>query len=232
MAETILITGANRGIGLELASQYAADGWRVLACCRNPEEAKTLKSIREKVSERMSIHALDVLDYDRIQNLAEQLAGETIDILFNNAGTSGGDHQSFGDTDIAAWLQTLQVNTIAPLKIAEAFRKHVGQSRRRIIATMGSMMGSIAENSSGGRYIYRSSKAAVHMTGRSLAMDLRSEGIISVLLHPGWVSTDMGGKEAPVTPQESAAGLRRVLRDLQPDDSGRLFDYQGRELPW
>ncbi len=232
MTGTILITGANRGIGLELATQYAADGWRVLACCREPERAEKLQKVREADVGRVSLHALEVTDNERIRNLARELEGEAIDILFNNAGVRGGDHQSLGDVDADAWLQTLRVNTIAPLKMAEAFIPHVASSRRRIIAIMGSIMGSIAENSTGNQYIYRSAKAAVHMVGRSLAVDLRPQGIISVVLHPGWVKTDMGGPDAPVSPAESAAGLRRVLAGLRLEDSGRFFDFEGRERPW
>jgi NAD(P)-dependent dehydrogenase (short-subunit alcohol dehydrogenase family) len=232
MAGTVLITGANRGIGLELATQYASDGWRVLACCREPERAEKLQKVRERNAGGVTIHTLDVTDSDRIRALARELEGEAIDILFNNAGARGGDHQSLRDVDIDAWLQTLRVNTIAPLKMAESFLMHVAHSQRRIIATMGSTMGSIAENTSGGQYIYRSAKAAVHMVGRSLAMDLRSRGIISVLLHPGWVKTDMGGPDAPISPDESAAGLRRVLAGLRLEDSGRFFDFQGREHAW
>lgn len=232
MTGTILITGANRGIGLELASQYAADGWQVLACCRQPERAQGLQKIAETAGGRLSIHALEVTDQDRIRALAGELADQAIDILFNSAGVRGGDHQALDDIDVDNWLQTLRVNTIAPLLMAQAFVPLVARSRRRIVAIMGSTMGSIAENASGGEYIYRTTKAAVHMVGRSLAADLRSQSIISVLLHPGWVRTDMGGIHAPVSPAESVAGLRRVLERLQLKDSGRFFDFQGRERRW
>mgnify|MGYP001773062950 CR=1 FL=1 len=232
MNGTILITGANRGIGLELATRYAADGWRVLACCRQPENALELQIRQERNPGKISIQTLDVSDEEGIRALARQWKGEPIDILFNNAGVRGGELQDLGNVDVETWLQTFRVNTIAPLQMAAAFLENVAGSRRRIIATMGSVMGSIAENSSGGQYIYRSSKAAVHMVGHCLAMDLRSRGIISVLLHPGWVKTDMGGPNAAVSPVESARGLQRVLANLRPQDSGRLFDFQGNALPW
>ncbi|MEZ4600140.1 MAG: SDR family oxidoreductase [Syntrophotaleaceae bacterium] len=232
MTGTILISGANRGIGLALARRYAAEGWRVLACCRNPEEAEKLQKMSAESSGGLTVHALDVANEQGIRSLAEELKGETIDILFNNAGINGGDRQSFGGVDTEAWLQTFRVNTIAPLKMAEAFVEHVARSRRGVIAIMGSVMGSMEENTSGGQYIYRSSKSAVHMVGRSLALDLRSRGIITVLLHPGWVATDMGGASAPVSPDESAAGLQRVLEKLGPEDNGRFFDFAGKVRPW
>lgn len=232
MTGTILITGANRGIGLELATQYASDHWRVLACCREPATARNLRKVCEAASGRMSIHPLDVTDSERIRALAGELEGTKIDILFNNAGVRGGDRQDFGEVNVEDWLHAFRVNTIAPLKMTEAFIEHVASSRRRIVAIMGSIMGSIAENASGGQYGYRSAKAAVHMVGRSLAIDLRSRDIIAVLFHPGWVNTDMGGPDAPVSPTESAAGLRRVLAGLRPEHSGRFFDFEGNERPW
>lgn len=232
MTGTILITGANRGIGLELVTRYAAEGWRVLACCRQPESAVELQIRSDRNPGRINIHALDVSDGARIRSLAAELKGEPIDILFNNAGVRGGNRQDPGNVDVATWLQTFRINTIAPLQMAAAFLDHIAGSRLRIIATMGSIMGSIAENSTGGEYIYRSTKAAVHMVGRSLAMDLRPRGIISVVLHPGWVKTDMGGPNAHIFPAESAAGLQRVLAQLRPEDSGRFFDFRGNEIPW
>lgn len=232
MSGSILITGANRGIGLELASQYAAEGWQVLACCRQPERAQQLQKIAVATDGRLSIHTLEVTDHDRIQALAGELAEQPIDILFNSAGFRGGDHQALGNIDVDNWMRAFQINTIAPLLITQAFIPHVARSRRRIIAIMGSTMGSIFENASGGQYIYRSTKAAVHMVGRSLAADLRSQGIISILLHPGWVRTDMGGAQATVSPAESVAGLRQVLAGLQLKDSGRFFDFQGHERRW
>jgi NAD(P)-dependent dehydrogenase (short-subunit alcohol dehydrogenase family) len=232
MAKTILITGSNRGLGLELARQYAAAGWRVLACCRDPEGAVELRKIAVECGERVAVHALDVTDSERIGSLAGELNEEAIDILFNNAGIGGGDHQSLGRIDTARWLEAFQVNCIAPLKIAEAFVEHVARSQCRIIATMGTRMGSLADNSSGSHYIYRTTKAGGHMVAKSLSLDLREKGIISVILHPGWVRTGIGGSSAPLTPAESVAGLRRVLVSLTMEDSGKFLDYRGQEVPW
>ncbi len=232
MSETILITGANRGIGLEMVRQYAAAGWRVLACCRNPRQANELAALAEQAKGAVSVHQLDVGDAARIGRLADELEGQAIDILFNNAGRFGPPSQEYGPIDTEGWLETFRVNSIAPYQMAVAFAGHVARSHRRIIATMGTVMGSISDNRSGGYYAYRSSKAAVHMVVRGLAVDLQPRGIISVVFHPGWVQTDMGGAGATLSPAESVTGLRRFLGTVTPEHSGRFFDYQGRELPW
>lgn len=231
MSDTILITGANRGIGLELARRFAEQEWQVLACCRHPEKADDLKGLAGN-HEQLVTYALDVDDVDAIQRLAQGLEGQTIDILFNNAGIFGPRDQGFGDIDPEAWLQVMRTNVVGPLKMAEAFVEHVAASRRKIIASMGSMMGSIGDNTSGNYYVYRTSKAAVHMVMKSLSVDLQERGVTSVVFHPGWVKTDMGGPQAPIGPAESAAGLYDVLVNLDANDNGRLLDYEGKELPW
>ncbi len=231
MAETILITGANRGIGLELARQYAAGGWRVLACCRKPEEAAELMSIAGEMAGRLTLHRLDVARPEQIRELQAQLSGQPIDILFNNAGISGG-RQAFGEVEMDPWLEAFRVNAVGPLLMAQAFADQVAAGGRKLIAAMGTQLGSIGDNRSGGRYIYRSTKAALHMTMKSLAVDLRPRGIIAVVLHPGWVRTDLGGASAALSPAESAGKLRRVLDSLTPEDSGRFLTYLGEELPW
>jgi NAD(P)-dependent dehydrogenase (short-subunit alcohol dehydrogenase family) len=232
MSKTILITGSNRGLGLELARQYAAAGWRVLACCRHPDSAEDLRRVAAGCGERVTVHALDVTDSERICSLAGELNEEAIDILFNNAGVGGGDHQSLGRIDTTRWLEAFQVNCIAPLKMAEAFVGHVARSQCRIIATMGTRMGSLADNSSGSHYIYRTTKVGAHMVAKCLSIDLQGKGIISVILNPGWARTGIGGSNAPLTPAESVAGLRRVLVSLTMEDSGKFFDYRGQEVPW
>jgi len=228
---SILVTGANRGLGLELTRSFAAKGWRVFACCRTPEKADALNAMAAE-REALTVHRLDVTDGGAIAALAHSLSKETIDILFNNAGIRGPEKQEFGETDVEGWLETFRVNTIAPMKMAEAFVGHVAASGRRVIATMGSVMGSIAENSSGGLYAYRTSKAAVHMVMKGLSADLAERGIVSVVFHPGWVRTRMGGEEAPLSPPESAAGLTKVLLGRSPAANSRFFDYLGEERPW
>lgn len=232
MAKTILVTGAGRGIGLELARQYAHAGWRVFACCRSPEQADTLTRLAGESNGLLTVHRLEVTDTDRINALAEELRAEHVDILINNAGTDRPERQGFGQVDEKDWIEAFRVNTIAPLKMAEAFVAPVARSERRIIAVMSSMMGSIKDNFSGGYYAYRSTKAAVNMVVKNLSIDLKRFGIIAVALHPGWVKTKIGGPAATLSPRESVAGLHKVLAALKPEDSGRFLTYEGRELPW
>ncbi|GAB4555603.1 MAG: SDR family oxidoreductase [Geothermobacteraceae bacterium] len=231
MSETILITGANRGIGLELCRVFLAHGWQVLATCRDPAGADDLRRL-QSTTEHLAVHPLDVTDGDQIAALAGRLNGRPIDILFHNAGLFGPRDQAFGNTDVEAWLEVFRVNVIAPQKLTEALVGNVAASSRKVVAVMGSQLGSLADNSSGGWPIYRSSKAAAHMVARTLAMDLKERGIIAVAFHPGWVRTRMGGDEAPLPPAEAAAGLARQLLALAPADSGSLIHQDGRKLPW
>ncbi len=229
---TTLITGTSRGIGLELTRQYAKDGWTVHACCRKPSDASALASLAAASEGRVHVHALDVTDGAQVRDLARRLSGESIDILINNAGVYGKPDGGFGAVDDKVWLYTLKVNTMAPLHVSEAFVDQVARSERRIIAVMTSKMGSIDDNTSGGHYIYRSSKAAVNIVARSMAIDLRDRGITALVIHPGWVRTDMGGPSAPLTVEQSVTGLRKVLDRVGPDDSGTFLAWDGSGIAW
>lgn len=224
---SVLITGSNRGLGLEFARQYAADGWRVYACCRSPEAATELNAL---ASDSLSVHALDVSDFGAIAALAEELGDVAIDVLLNNAGVFG-DGASFGALNYETWRRTLEINTLAPLRMAECFVEHVSRSEARKIVNVTSKMGSITDNTSGGRYAYRSSKAALNMATHSLALDLGSRAI-AVVLHPGWVATDMGGPGAPLQPPEAVRSMREVIEGLSDENSGEFFNYDGETLPW
>ena len=224
---TVLITGANRGIGLEFARQYAEAGYRVHAACRAPGSADALASL----GERVTLHALDVTDHAGIEALAAGLENEAIDIVINNAGIYG-KAQEFGKIDYASWQEVMRVNTLAPLKMAECFLPHLEAGKMKIIASLTSRMGSIAENDAGGVYIYRASKAALNAAAKSLALDLAPRGITVIVLHPGWVKTDMGGPRALIDAETSVAGMRAVIEGAGPKDSGRFFAYDGAEVPW
>lgn len=231
--KTILITGANRGIGMEFVRQYAADGWRVLACSRFPEKSDALNKLAAQYPDLLIVHALDVADHVQIERLAQKVANESIDLLINNAGIyPDSDKGGFGHTDYAEWMQAFRINTMAPLKMTEAFATQIASSKQKTIVTITSMMGSIADNDSGGSYLYRSSKAAVNMVVKSLAIDLKPLGITAAVFHPGWVKTEMGGPNAMITAEQSVAGMRLMISRLTMADSGKFFGFDGKEIPW
>lgn len=229
---SVLVTGANRGLGLEFVRQYARDGWEVFACCRHPDQARELKQLAAR-HDSVSVHALDVADHKQIDALAQTLHDRAIDVLLNNAGMYGGaEEESFGTLKYPVWERELRINTLAPAKMAEAFVGHVTRSDRKLIASVSSLMGSMADNGSGGSYLYRSSKAALNAVMVSLARDLAPRRIGALVLHPGWVKTDMGGPHAEITPETSVRGMRGVIAGFRLKDSGRFIDYNGAELPW
>ena len=225
----VLITGANRGLGLEFTKQYAADGWNVLACCRHPQSALDLQALA-KVNANISIQALDVADFAQIDALALQLKDESIDVLINNAGVYPAS--SFGDTNYQAWAEGFKVNSMAPLKMAEAFVQHITRGQLKKIATLSSKMGSLDDNTSGESYSYRSSKTAVNMVMKSLSIDLKPYGISVVTLHPGWVQTDMGGSNALISAHTSVSGLREVIESLSLESTGKFIAYDGKAIHW
>ena len=230
---TMLITGANRGIGLEFVRQYVADGWRVVACCRKPAAAEALNRLAAQYPDQVTVHALDVTDHAQINQLAQTLSEQPIDLLINNADVyPPARGHALGETDYAAWQQAFAVNTMAPLKITEAFIRQIARSELKTIVTITSKMGSIADNRGGGSYIYRSSKAGVNIVMKSLSIDLSPQKIIAILLHPGWVKTDMGGPGALITAEQSVTGMRRVIGNLTLQDSGKFYAFDGKEVPW
>lgn len=226
---SILITGANRGIGLELTKQYVKAGWHVLACCRNPNSATALNALASNTN-HLDIYTLDVTDFKQIDILAQQLNNIAIDVLINNAGVY--PEGSLSTPDIENWLHGFKVNCIAPLKMATAFTPHIVRSQLKKLATLSSKMGSIDDNTSGGSYMYRSTKTAVNSVMKSLSIDLKAHGIAVVTLHPGWVETDMGGPNAIINTQTSVAGLRQVIDDLSLENTGKFIAYDGKEIAW
>lgn len=228
---TILITGSNRGIGLELCKQYAEAGWSVHACCRNPQQASELQQLANQ-HKQVTIHELDISNAQQIHALAQTLKGTAIDILFNNAGIYGQNDAHFGNTDEQQWLECFRINTIAPMKVTEAFVSHVAASKLKTIATMSSKMGSMTDNGSGGSYVYRSSKAALNAVMTSAAIDLKPKNIQVAILHPGWVKTEMGGPNAEISTEQCVHQLRKILDGLTLDKSGSFFEIDGSIIPW
>jgi len=225
---TALITGANRGIGNALVEKFINESWRVIACCRQPDELdfSHLDSIHN-----LSLQSLDVTDPAEINRLVENCQDESIDILLNVAGIYGPSGLRFGDTDVAAWLEVFTVNTIAPLKMAEALIDQVSKSDLKIIANISSEMASIERNEWGNAYLYRSSKAALNAVVKSLSIDLAEQGVKSIAIHPGWVQTDMGGPDATMPVADSANYLFELLTGTS-IKNGAFYNYDGEILPW
>jgi len=217
----ILITGAGRGLGLELARQYAADGWKVIGTVRS----------KSAELEKVGAQALtaDVSDFAQARQLGAKLKGAPLDILFCNAGIIGKRGMALGSFDYESWEEVLRVNLLGAAAVAEALVDNVAASDKRIIAMMSSRLGSIGE-SSGMTLPYSTSKAALNMLVKGLSATLKD--ITVVALSPGWVRTDMGGAGAPLTPEASVAGLRKVLANLKRADSGKFFSYDGTAIPW
>ena len=216
---TVLITGAGRGLGRELARQYAEDGWRVVGTVRAPAS---------HLSEAIT---LDVADAAQVKQLAARLKGVPIDVLFCNAGVIGKRGSRLGTFDYADWQNVFQVNVLGAAAVIEALVDNVAASERRIICVMSSRLGSISETR-GETLPYASSKAALNLLARGLAATLAPRGVIVVALSPGWVRTDMGGAAAPLAPETSVRGLREVVGRLRPEDFGKFLSYDGSSIPW
>ncbi|HLI13265.1 MAG TPA: SDR family oxidoreductase [Alphaproteobacteria bacterium] len=224
---SILITGASRGLGLEFAREYAAAGWKVHAACRDPEQAPALAKLKGNIVP----HRLDVRSVPQIATLKSALGQEPLDILLNNAGIYGPRDSSIAALDDDDWLDTFHVNSIAPLRIADALAENVARSEKKLMIFITSQMGSIAR-SAGGAQPYRMSKAALNAGVRSLSFELAAQGIACVVLHPGWVRTDMGGPGGTLDVKTSVGHMRKVIEGLGPKDNGRFLDHEGNEVPW
>lgn len=219
---TVLITGANRGIGLEMAKQYADNGWDVIGTAREPNKAEELNAIANAKTMQ-----LDAADDASVANFTSEIGDQPIDLYINNAGIYG--PQEF---DRDGWLELLNVNVVAPVKLANALKDNVAKSDGKKMVVISSQVGSIAENESGDMMYYRTSKAAVNQAWKSLSNQWKDEGLTLTMMHPGWVQTDMGGENADLTPEESVSGMRQVIENLDHSQTGAFHDYSGREIPW
>jgi NAD(P)-dependent dehydrogenase (short-subunit alcohol dehydrogenase family) len=222
---TVLITGANRGLGLEFARQLHAAGAEVIGTARRPEAATELQELGVRVEQ------LDVADPASVAALAERLDGTPLDALLNNAGIFP-SRASFVEHTPADALRTYEVNTLGPLRVTQALLPHLRQGERKLVMNMSSGLGSITNAGRGGSVGYRASKAALNMMTRVQAGEFADEGFIFIAMSPGWVRTDMGGDQAPLSPEESVRGMLATLAPLTPADSGRYLDHNGGELPW
>jgi NAD(P)-dependent dehydrogenase (short-subunit alcohol dehydrogenase family) len=224
---TVLITGANRGIGLEFARQYSAAGWNVIATARDPDAATELKAL----GPNMRIVQLDVASDESVAELAKSLGKQPIDLLINNAGIGLGANK-LEEIKIDEFAQVLQVNAIGPMRVTQALLPNLRAGDGKTIVSISSGLGSIANNKGGGFYGYRESKAALNMFMRTLGAELKDEGFICFAMSPGWVQTDMGGPNAKLTPEESITGMRTVIDGLKPEHAGTFQSHDGTTLPW
>ncbi|WP_194435774.1 SDR family oxidoreductase [Vibrio fluminensis] len=228
---TVLITGANRGLGLEFVRQYAEKGWHVLAACRSPEQADKLNQL---IAENQQIKSLklDVAVESDINGLPEQLQGQPIDHLVLNAGVLGEDCAKLGEMTQAKWLEVLTINTVAPALLIQALQNNVAASEYKTIIGISTRVASLGDNSSGNMYSYRTSKVALNQILVSAAQNLRDKQVKTLAIHPGWVQTDMGGENALYTPQESVAGIIEVAESLTLEQSGSFRVFDGSTVEW
>lgn len=226
-----LITGANRGLGLEFTRQLIARGDQVIAACRNPNKADELTQLADSSEHLEAVHALDITDPDSVAALAKSLENDNVDVLINNAGrlSRGGSPNDFDFDEIQG---DFAINAIGTLRVIEAAMPALRRGKGKKIVNISSKMGSIGDNSGGGSYAYRMSKAALNIATRSLAIDLRPEGFIAFVVHPGWVQTDMGGPNGLITPETSISNLIERIDKADMNDSGQFIEWNGNRIPW
>lgn len=229
----IFITGANRGIGLALTRQYLQRGEIVYAACRTPEDASTLNQLKDQFPDQLTIMALEVRSDEGIEAVGQQLEQitESLDVLINNAGVLLSSDR-LGNLESQNLLDVLHINSVAPVMISQRLLPLLEKGSNPKLINITSQLGSLTRKQSGGRYSYAASKAALNMFSRALAFDLRSDGVITIMMHPGWVQTDMGGGGAPLTVDESAKSIIETIENLAMADIGRFLQWDGTELPW
>ena len=223
---TVFITGANRGIGLALAQHFGNLGFEVIGTARNPDKAAELKASGAQLVQ------LDVTDQASVDAMAKKLAGQPIDILINNAGVKGKDSKDMASVDVDNIEWILNVNTLGPVRVMKALFPNVQSGQRKTIVNISSTMGSIERNTWGCCAGYRASKTALNSINKTFAVDLGEQGVTFVVMHPGYVQTDMNDGGGNITTDQSAAGLMDVITGLDASDNGKFYDWQGKELPW
>ena len=227
----ILITGTNRGIGLEFVKHYLKNNEKVIATYRNKNSAKDLLELKNTTS-NLSLVELDVSNPNSINEFSSKITDQSIDTFINNAGVFGPRNTKFGNFNAKEWLDVFNINTIAPLLITQKILKNLRLGKNKKLIFISSKVGSIEENTGGGMYIYRSSKTALNQVIKSLSIDFKDENFIVAALHPGWVQTDMGGPNALIDKKTSVKGMTRVIDSLILKNSGRFYNYDGSSIPW
>jgi NAD(P)-dependent dehydrogenase (short-subunit alcohol dehydrogenase family) len=230
----VLITGANRGLGLEFARQYSASGWDVVATARHPKQSQELEQLAK--SKSVSLQALDVASDESVKHLVEVLDGRPVDLLILNSAIFTRDGNKLGQLNYAGWRESFETNVLGAMRVAEALIENVAASKRKQIVAISTGMGSLESLGTtigfGSAYQYRSSKAALNMAMSILAKEVEPQGISVLIFSPGWVQTDMGGPNAVLTPQQSIAGMRKVLDGNPMELTGKFLSYDGSTWPW
>jgi NAD(P)-dependent dehydrogenase (short-subunit alcohol dehydrogenase family) len=234
---TALITGANRGLGLEYSRQLAAAGWQVLACTRNPDRAPALRALADAYRDRLRVLRLDVVEEAGVDALVTELKGLAIDLLINNAGTFGPEgspggmrYQSLAHMDYPIWRDILEVNLLAPFRLTVALAPNLRLAPRPVVVMVSSDLGSITNNRMGHSHAYRTSKAGLNMLTKGIANEWRD--IITISMAPGWCKTDLGGEEAEIDPAESVRAQIQTFAALNPTHSGQFLDRFGAPVAW
>lgn len=230
MKTHFVISGAGRGIGLELAKQALASDNQVTAIARHPEKSPRLQTLQKEYKDHLKILSADVTDDSSIEGFARLLEGQPVDVLINNAGAYLDDDAGFESLDLNKVIENFSINSVGPMRLTRALLPHLQKSECPKLVNITSLMGSIADNQGGGSYAYRMSKAALNMFAKSFSRDYPK--ITTLVIHPGWVKTDMGGENAPTLPSESARGILKVIASTPLQKSGHFYDFEGNELPW
>ncbi|MCL6416221.1 SDR family oxidoreductase [Aestuariirhabdus sp. Z084] len=228
---SVMITGCNRGLGLEMTRQYLADGWMVYASCRDVSNCTELDDLAA-TSPNLKVFELDISSNESIDRLVAQLGDQPLDLLVQNAGVYGPTPGNLQQVSADTWMETLRINTVAPLMLVQRLLVNLDRGENPAIAILSSKMGSISDNGSGGSYVYRSTKAALNAVGKSLSLDLKAQGIRVLMMHPGWVRTDMGGPNGLIDVHTSVTGMRHVIAASTLKESGGFFNYDGSPIPW
>ncbi len=223
---TVVITGANRGLGLAFARRFSADGFQVIGTARQPLKAVELRAMGVRIEQ------LDVTDAESVRRFGEAIGDASVDILINNAGIGGGWGRRLKDVDIDEAERILQVNCLGPMRVTQVLLPALHKGDRKLIVNITSMLGSIERNTRGGSYGYRESKAALNMFTRSIAAELEPHGFTCIAINPGWVKTDMGGPDARMTPDESIDAMVKVIEGLSTEHSGYFYSHGGDLVPW
>ncbi len=234
---TVMVTGANRGIGYEHVAQYAQKKWKVIACTRQPEKAIDLLQLQDKYGANFIIEELEVTNHNQVDGLSQKHSNTAIDIFINNAGTGGPegmpgamDYQKIDNMNYQIWRDILEVNLLAPFKVATSFHKQISISDKKTLIMMSSDLGSVSQNTFGGLYSYRASKSGLNIVAKGMSNEWKD--IIVVALAPGWCRTYLGGAEAEIDPIDSVADQQKMFESLTESDSGKFLDRFGNEVPW